>query len=100
MGGYLNEKWLQTSNRKTKGRDHLGSPSGRWEDNIKIMIKTLSEPYTSHLMGYIRLPGCCDHSNEPSGSHKMRKSWLAELLSASQRCLLIGLNCFDKSYYV
>jgi hypothetical protein len=72
MGGYLDEKWLQTFNRKTKGRDHLRSPSGRWEDNIKIMFKTLSEPYTFHLMGYIRVPGCCDHSNEPSGSHKMR----------------------------
>jgi hypothetical protein len=52
---------------KHKRKTPLGTPRSRWEDSIKITTKGTCELDESDS-GWEPVAGCCEHSNEPSGS--------------------------------
>jgi hypothetical protein len=57
---------------KPEGRRPLGRPRRRWEDNIKMDLREVG---WGHVLdrsrsGQGQVAGCCEYSNEPSGSIK------------------------------
>jgi hypothetical protein len=62
--------------RKPEGNRPVGTPTRRWEDNIKMDNKEIvleGGGINSFGSGQGPLAGSCEHGNEPSGSIKGEK---------------------------
>ena len=83
--------------RKPDGKVPHGKPSRRWKGNIRMDFKSVCRTWSGLIWLRIGIGGgLCDHSNETSGSKKIRGiSWVAEKPLVSQEGLPHGVSSLD-----